>query len=117
MANAEFWQRGESLDYTNSTDVVIPNNTIIQIGTRIGVTGTVIPPGKVGSLHVGGVWEIEKTGNDAISMGQTVYFDGTGITSAANDGASTNPTAYVEAGYAAADAAADASTIFVKLRA
>lgn len=116
MATAEFWQRGESLDYTNTTDAVIPNNTIVQIGTRIGVTGTVIPPGKVGSLHVGGVWEIEKTGTDAISMGQTVYFDGTGITGAADDGAA-SPSAYVEAGYAAADAAADATTIFVKLRA
>ena len=115
MATAEFWQRGESLDYTNSTDAVIPNNTILQIGSRLGVTGTVIEPGKVGSLHVGGVWEIAKTGSAAITMGQTVYFDGTGITDAANDGATTNPTAYVEAGYAAADAAADAATILVKL--
>lgn len=116
MATAEFWQRGESLDYTNNTGAVIPHNTILQIGSRLGVTGTVIEPGKIGSIHVGGVWEIAKTGTTAITMGQTVYFDGTGITDASSDGADTNPTAYVEAGYAAADAAADADTILVKLR-
>lgn len=95
MATAEFLQRGESLDYRNATAAVIPNNTIIQIGSRIGVTGTVISPGEVGSLHVVGVWEIKKTSTGALSMGQTVYFDGTGITDAANDGASSNPTAYI----------------------
>ncbi len=109
MTTAEFLQRGESLDYRNTTDAVIPNNTIIQIGSRIGVTGTVIPPGEVGSLHVGGVWEIEKTGTAAIEMGQIVYFDGTGITDAVGDN-------NIEAGYAAAAAAAADTKIYVKLR-
>lgn len=27
MSKAEFWQRGEALDYINSTDATIPNNT------------------------------------------------------------------------------------------
>ena len=49
-------------------------------------------------------------------MGQTVYFDGTGITDAKDNGATTNPPAYIEAGFAAADAKADAETILVKLR-
>lgn len=113
MSKAEYWQRGEALDYTNATDAVIPANTIVQIGSRIGVAGTDIAPGDVGSLHVGGVWEIEKTGNTAIAMGQTVYFDGTGITDEADDGAA-DPTEYVVAGYAAAPAAAADKTILVK---
>ena len=116
MSKAEFWQRGEALDYINSTDATIPNNTLVQIGDRLGVTGTTIEPGQTGSLHVGGVWEINKTGTAAITMGQTVYFDGTGITDAKDNGATTNPTAYIEAGFAAADAKADAETILVKLR-
>ena len=116
MSKAEFWQRGEALDYINSTDATIPNNTLAQIGDRLGVTGTTIEPGQTGSLHVGGVWEIKKTGTAAITMGQTVYFDGTGITDAKDNGATTNPTAYIEAGFAAADAKADAETILVKLR-
>ena len=32
MSKAEFWQRGEALDYINSTDATIPNNTLVQIG-------------------------------------------------------------------------------------
>lgn len=116
MSKAEYWQRGEALDYHNTTDALIPANTIVQICSRIGVTGTAIAPGEVGSLHVSGVWEIKKTGTAEIAMGQTVYFDGTGITDAANDGATPNATAYVEVGYAAADAAAGAATVLVKLR-
>ena len=116
MSKAEFWQRGVALDYINTTDATIPNNTLVQIGDRLGVTGTVIEPGHTGSLHVGGVWEIKKTGKAAISMGQTVYFDGEGITDAADNGAESDAAAYVEAGFAAADAAEDAATILVKLR-
>ena len=70
MSKAEFWQRGEALDYINSTDATIPNNTLVQIGDRLGVTGTTIEPGQTGSLHVGGVWEIKKTGTAAITMGR-----------------------------------------------
>jgi len=108
MSKAEYWQRGEALDYTNATDAVIPANTIVKIDSRIGVTGTDIAPGEVGSLHVSGVWEVEKTGAAEIAMGKTVYFDGTGITDAADGN--------TEAGYAAAPAAADDTTILVKLR-
>lgn len=116
MALAEYWQRGEALDYANSTDATIPANTIVQIGSRIGVTGNSIAPGEIGSLHVGGVWEMPKTGASAIDMGTTVYFDGTGITDAENDGAEQDPASYVEVGYAAAPATADATSILVKLR-
>ena len=73
MAKAEFWQRGEALDYTNTTTATIPANTIVKIGDHIGVTGTDIEPNKVGSLHVGGIWEIPKTGTKKIDMGATVY--------------------------------------------
>lgn len=116
MSKAEYWQRGEALDYTNATDAPIPANTIVQIGSRIGITGTNIAPGEVGSLHVGGVWEIDKTGIAEIAMGQTVYFDGKGITDAADDGKEEGATAYVEAGYAAAPAASGDTTILVKVR-
>lgn len=70
MAKAEFWQRGEALDYTNTTTATIPANTIVKIGDHIGVTGTDIEPNKVGSLHVGGIWEIPKTGTKKIDMAQ-----------------------------------------------
>lgn len=115
MVTATYLQRGEALDYTNATDELIPQDTIVVVGDHIGVTGCPIPPGKVGSLHMGGVFSIKKTGTAAIAMGKTVYFDGAGITDAANDGAQTNPTAYTAAGYAAAPAAASDTEILVKI--
>lgn len=61
-----------------------------------------------------GVFEFDKTSANAIPMGTSVYFDGTGITEAANDGES-EPTAYTPAGFAAADAAAGDDKILVKI--
>lgn len=107
MAKAEFWQRGEALDYTNTTTATIPANTIVKIGDHIGVTGTDIEPNKVGSLHVGGIWEIPKTGTKKIDMGATVYFDANGITDTA--------TGNTAVGYAAASATAEDTKILVKL--
>ena len=105
---AEYLQRGESLDYTNATEALIPAGTIVEIGDHIGVTGCPIPAGKTGSLHVVGVFEVTKTESVDIEMGKTVYFDGEGIT--------TNSEAdYPIAGYAAAPAAAADTKILVKL--
>lgn len=114
MAKATYWQRGEALDYVNGTENVIEANTIISLGSRIGVAGTSINPGEKGSLHVVGVFECPKSSTNEITMGTNVYWDGTGITEAANDGQQT-PTAYVPVGYAVEKAAASATKIIVKL--
>ena len=106
MSKATYWQRGESLDFVNAESTVIEANTIMDLGTRIGVVGTDVNPGEKGSVHVTGVYEIQKTGAGAIEMGAAVYFDGTGITS---------DTSGTPAGYAAAAAEADAEVILVKL--
>ena len=105
---AEYLQRGEALDYTNATDNLIPHDTVVALKDRIGVTGCPIPPGKTGSLHMVGVFEIKKTGTAAIAMGQTVYFDGTGITDAADEGS-------IKAGYAAAPADAAGASVLVSI--
>lgn len=107
MSKAAYWQRGESLDYLNKTTEIIEANTIIPIGGRIGVAGTSINPNEMGSLHVTGVYEIEKTGGTEIQQGAPVYFDGTGITDAESGN--------TPAGYAAQTAEAGDKTILVKL--
>ena len=107
MAKAEFWQRGEALDYTNTTTATIPANTIVKIGDHIGVTGTDIEPNKVGSLHVGGICDVPETGTNYIVRSATVYFDGNGITDTA--------TGNTAVGYAAASATAEDTKILVKL--
>lgn len=136
--NATYLQRGEALDYKNSTTEVIPHGTIVVIGTRIGVTGCDIPPGQLGTIHVCGVFRIKKTDTDAITIGQPVYYDGTGITGQApaapsggidtqneggdgqdegdgEDGGTTAEDTAIEVGYAAADAAAGDETVLVKI--
>lgn len=116
MTTAAYLQRGEALDYTNATEETIPHGAVVVIGSRVGVTGCPIPPGKTGTLHVVGVYEITKTVETAVEQGAAVYFDGTGITTAADNGQSDDAKeAYTPAGYAAAPAAAADTTILVKL--
>lgn len=108
MSKAAFWQRGEALDYRNTTDTKIEANTVISFGSHIGVAGTDILPGELGSLHVTGVFEIPKTDAAVIEMGTEVYFDGEGITATGGDSS-------IPAGYAAQAAAATDTVILVKL--
>ena len=118
MAKATYYQRGESLDYTNSSGSKIDANTIVVLTSgasgRIGVIGTDIPNGETGSVHVTGVYEMAKSSSNALTQGQKVYWDGTGITEDDNDGGGT-PTYYPVAGYAAHAAGASAETVLVKL--
>lgn len=104
---AVYWQRGESLDYTNSGSTTIEANSIVNLGTRIGVAGTSIDPGETGSIHVTGVYRITKKDTGAIAFGAAVYYGETGITATASGN--------TPAGYAAEQSAAGAETILVKL--
>lgn len=116
MSKAAYWQRGESLDYANSGSTAIEANTVVALTGRIGITGTTINPGAKGDLHVCGVFEFAKTGTAAVTMGQTVYFDGTGITDSADNGkTSTEKVEYTPAGFAAAAAEAGDTVILVKI--
>lgn len=107
MSKASYWQRGESLDYKNATGTTIEANTVVKLAERIGIAGTDILPGAVGDLHMSGVFEFDKTSTNAIQMGTSVYFDGTGITETSE---SNTP-----AGFAAADVAAEDEKILVKI--
>lgn len=115
MSKASYWQRGESLDYKNVTDTKIEANTVISFGSHIGIAGTDILPGETGSIHVTGVFEMPKTSTEAIEMGTDVYFDGTGITTASDNGETTNTIAYPLVGYTVGTAAASDTIILVKL--
>jgi predicted RecA/RadA family phage recombinase len=104
-SKAEYWQRGEVIDFTNATDETIAANEIVQIGSRIGVAGTVIAPGSTGTLHVFGVFDMPKD-KAAIAIGANVYY---------KDGAITATESGSVVGYATEAADADASTVKVKL--
>lgn len=118
MSKASYFQRGETLDFTNTGTETIEAGTVLTIGKKIGVAATLIKPGQLGTVDVVGVFYIPKTGTSAIGIGDPVYFDGSGITDAADNGASgDSKVAYTLAGYAAADASADATEVLVKINA
>ena len=78
MAKGTYWQRGESIDYTNSGSSKIDANTVVLYGSRLGIVGADIPAGATGSLLVEGVYELPKEYADsgkALTAGQEVYWD------------------------------------------
>lgn len=105
-----YWQKGEALDYLNSSDKKIENGDVIILGKRIGVAGDDILPGTEGAVHVSGVFSFQKADAAAISMGTEVYFAEDGIT--ATEDAKT-----VKAGYAAAESAESDPMVYVKINA
>lgn len=111
MTKAVYWQRGESIDYRNDTEGVIEANQVVVLGRRIGVAGTEIRPGQVGSLHMTGVFAFPKKASEEITAGTEVYFDGAAGTVSATAGSGT------KAGYAIEPAAADAVSVSVKINA
>lgn len=113
---ATYCQRGEALDYKNTTNETIPANTVIAIASRIGVTGGTIDPGQTGTLHVCGIFEIKKAEKAEIALGDLLYYSEAGITTKTDNGLSgEEKMAYVPAGYAVQMSAAANETVTVKL--
>ena len=102
---AAYWQRGEALDYKNTTEEKIEADTVVVLGKHIGVAGGDIYPGETGSLHMVGVFEIQKKAGVAINAGDDIAYTEEGIDKAAG----------TVMGYAIEAAVADAATIKVKL--
>ena len=75
MAQAEFVQDGDAIDYTPGTDV--PAGTVVVREDLVGVTKRDIKANALGSLAVSGVFAIAKaTGTGtAIAAGKKVYWD------------------------------------------
>lgn len=103
---AEYYQKGITIDYKNTSGATIAANTIVALGTtRCGVAGTDIPNNSVGSVFVEGVWIVPSTGT--IALGAAVYYD----TSA--EKATATATSNVPLGWAVA--AAENDTVKIKL--
>lgn len=108
MSKATYWQRGDSIDFENATEATIEANEVVVFGEHVGIAGTDIAPGTVGSLYVTSVFEIPKD-DAAIGAGASVYIvDGAASATKGSTG--------VLAGYAVQAAAADDATVKVKLQ-
>ena len=111
MSTAAFWQRGESIDWTNATEETIEANTIVVLGKRIGIVGEELAAGELGNLHVTGVFSMPKDGAEITAGAEVYYSEGAGTISATEGDSS------IAAGFAVEAAAADDSTVLVKINA
>lgn len=109
MMKASYCQRGESLDYTNDSALKIEAGEVVNLITRIGVAGTEIKPREIGSVHVVGVFKMDKAASEAISMGTAVYYDET------NKCITATAASNIPAGYAIVSALASDAYVYVKL--
>ena len=96
------------MDYLNETGAAIPAGTVLKLGTHIGVAGTDIPPEGVGSVHMVGVFKIEKKSGTVLAVGDPVKFDD-------EEGIDKDTGGTATVGYAVEAAEADELTAFVKL--
>ena len=100
---ANYQQPGAAIDYTNPTSDTIKAGQVVSLTTRIGVAGTEIPAAAVGSLHVKGVFAMDKA-SGAIPLGAAVYY---------NASITTTASSAVPAGWAIAAAKSEDATVQV----
>jgi predicted RecA/RadA family phage recombinase len=104
---AKYVQHGAVLNYT--AENAINYNDIVDLKTRIAVSGSTLAAGETGIIHVEGVYQIAKSTDSGFAIGEAVYYD-------AENAVITNDNTKTPAGYAAAPAAADDTTVLVKLQ-
>lgn len=122
---ANYVQRGGALDYKNTTKDMITAGDVLVLGSRIGVAGTDIVPGGLGTVHVDGVYEIAKADKVEMTVGTEVYFSENGITTTienettttTEDGDTTTVEKKVRAGFVAMDSSKESDTVCVKINA
>ena len=78
MATATYWQRGDAIDYLNSSGSKIDADTIILAGSLLGIAGADIPNGATGAVIISGIYELPKeyaASDKALTLGQKVQWD------------------------------------------
>ena len=117
MDKAKYLQEGKNIDYKNGGTDMIAAGEIVVIGSRIGVAGGDIPGGETGAVVTEGVWELPKTAEEAISVGDMLYFDAATkkVTKTASKTVESAAVPNPNAGLAVAAAAASDDTVHAKI--
>lgn len=71
---AKYVQRGETIDFINSTGADIAAGEVVELTARLGVAAILIPVGAKGALNVMGVYDFPALSTEALTVGQAVYF-------------------------------------------
>jgi predicted RecA/RadA family phage recombinase len=106
--NAIYKQKGETIDYTNGGAVKITAGAIVSLTNRVGVAGCDIAVGAVGTLHLDGVFEVDKDAN-AITLGAPVFYD------ESEDCFTATAAGNIPAGWAVSGALAGDDTVIISL--
>ncbi|MBL0318152.1 MAG: DUF2190 family protein [Alphaproteobacteria bacterium] len=69
-----FVQEGKALNYTAGADIL--SGDFVLIGTIGGIAKTAIANGKVGAVHITGIFNVAKA-TGAITQGAKLYWDNT----------------------------------------
>jgi len=111
MAQADFIQHGDAIDYTPAADVAA-GDVVVQ-GDLVGVTKRDIKATTLGALAVEGVFDVAKEagGGVTFTVGDLAYWDDTNKVAVTTDGAGANKLL----GKAVADAADADATVRVRL--
>lgn len=104
---ATYWQTGNTMDYLNPGSEVVEAGTVIVLGKRIGVANITIEPGKIGSISVTGVFEMNKAAEE-ISYCDELYYD-------QEKEVVTKTATNIKAGYAFESKASGSNKILVKI--
>jgi len=71
--NARYIQRGESIDFTPTSD--IHAGDVVQIGRLVGIAKLDIKAGELGALALSGVYEMKLKDGETVDAGDGIYFD------------------------------------------
>lgn len=72
---ASFVQKGDTIDYVNSTGGAIPHNNVVVLTNRIGVSLETIAEDATGGVRVTGVFELPSVENAAFAVGDILFWD------------------------------------------
>lgn len=101
-----FVQKGEVIDFTNSTGSAIASGDVVIKGKIVGVAhGDIAANGGIGAVAISGVFRLALVASLAITAGDRVYWDSTGkvVTKTATD----SPLGYAVTSQSANDATVD----------
>ena len=90
MAQAQFIQEGDAIDYTPGADVAAGD--VVVLSDLVGVTKLDIKANALGALAVKGVFDVAKEGGAGVTfaIGDKVYWDDGNDFAVATDGAGAN---------------------------
>lgn len=71
---AKYVQRGEVLNFANSTEAKIKAGDVVLLGGKVAIAATDIEVGAIGAVSVAGVFEFDKA-SGAVTIGAALYYD------------------------------------------